>query len=538
MPLKTCSYTISEALTTLKKGVLLFLLLEHLNIDQEEIIGVSGDKHPKVSFNKDGFSKIINTNIDVPFIEKNATTQSIKINDLNKLLQALSSQKIMAKFPYFFSMHQETQYDNVNAVIEDHGQVNRCEKMQRTWQQWGVLALPHLISSHQALQRILAAKMKRPLAHHLDISTLENGLSIEYQCEIYSNHVYGAKLLDIWHDYLMSTYPQSRHPKKFLEWLSKQSPTKLQNYGINHLDALPKVNYLTTPTQRTPWLLHFKPGNIVEGASLPKPTKQEELLEIIYVLGLLENKEVFLGGVKKRGVINHSSFFGGEKTQGAGKIILKSTLDTTNSLSWIFHKMDNNSGHIKPTDQMTIKILEKLMRLGLDLKAIAWNSKWGAAGQYDENALIALKRLKQDFSYVKIFETTHSISSKRLEKIALFAQHGAVKELLCYLTVRSYKISINEVITTSMFIMHTLKNHLLHCEKGTLQQKEKPQTARKLVNQAIELLKNSGIYCPEFEEELEVIILQFKNRPTPQQTIKETQENSLNQKAHSHYNGL
>lgn len=229
-------------------------------------------------------------------------------------------------------------------------------------------------------------------------------------------------------------------------------------------------------------------------------------------------------------MINHSSFFGGEQTQGAGKIILKSKLDTTNNLHWILHKMDNNSGHIKPTDQMTIKILEKLVRLGLDLKTIAWNSKWGSVGQYDENALIALKRLKQDFSYIKIFETTHSINSKRLEKIALFARDGAVKELLCYLAVRSYKISINEVITTSLFIMQTLKNHLLLWEQGIVQHKEKPQTARKLVKQSIELLKNAGIYCSEFEEELEVIIFRFKNRPTLQQGVNEAQENSLSRK--------
>ena len=47
---------------------------------------------------------------------------------------------------------------------------------------------------------------------------------------------------------------------------------------------------------------------------------------------------------------------------------------------------------------------------------------------------------------------------------------------------------------------------------------------------SIELLKNAGIYCSEFEEELEVIIFRFKNRPTLQQGVNEAQENSLSRK--------
>ncbi|CAM4505642.1 MAG: hypothetical protein LEGION0403_FIIPPAGN_01945 [Legionella sp.] len=119
----------------------------------------------------------------------------------------------------------------------------------------------------------------------------------------------------------------------------------------------------------------------------------------------------------------------------------------------------------------------------------------------------------------------HALSSQKI--MAKFPYFFSITEETQYDNVNSIIEDHGQINRCKN--MQTIKNHLLLCEKGTLQHKEKLQTAGKLVKLAIELLKNAGMYCPEFEEELEVIILQFKNSPT-RQSLNEVQENNLNRK--------
>jgi hypothetical protein len=529
--------TIADILLIIKKGMTLLLLSEYYGIRPEDIVGICGNKYPKISFTKKGFAKILNKDNYLVFTEKNEHGRLIRINDLNKLLQFLSSQKILTRFPHFLVLIDENQYSNLSEPVEDNNElINRCINMQMMWKDWGDAGLAHIISSFQSLQRVAAAKMKKPLFFDFE-DTIENGLSIEYQGEFYADHLYGAKLLDIWHIYLMSE--EKRSPKKFLGWVQSLSAQQLQEYGIKNINEIPHVNYMNNELQRAPWIIQCMPGNRIEGPNIPPPTEENSEIEIIYAIGRSKNKLDFFGGPKRRGVINHSSFFGGGHTEGAGRMILKCKVNTDDKLYWVLYKMDNNSGHIKPNDKMTLYTLKELERIGFDLDAISWSSKWGSVGQRGESATMALRRLQKDLVPIQILDTKVSISSKRVDKIARFAKNGAIKELSLYLMLRVYKITVQEAKSVALLIMKTLENHLLLFKNGAILQREKAQYARKLANQATGLLKNAAITSPEFEMALENSVSQYEsNLLLPQNNVTKQENDNVNitfkNIAHSH----
>ncbi|MBN9226710.1 MULTISPECIES: hypothetical protein [Legionella] len=509
---KKQNYVISDGLITVKKGMLLLALAEYFNLQHDDIVGITNSKKPEIAFTKKGMDKILSKGDDAIFPNKNTTNRSIKIADIDEVLRALSSQAIFKKFPMFFLIADEKKYADLNQTIGDIELIERCDSMQMMWKQWGNVGLPHLISSHQALQRLLATKMSKPLANEFNDKHIKNnGLSIEYQCEIYGNQLYGAKLLDIWHEYLLNTDSATKNPNDFLQWVSGLCPKKLSEFDIN-LSEIPKVNYMVSPTQREPWLLHFKKGNIVEGKNVPKGNTPGEELEIIYALGNSEGDTIdFFGGPKKRGTINHSSFFGGGQVDGAGRIILRSKMNgSTGSIEWFFHSMDNNSGHIKPDDHMTLKILTRLETLGLDLTAILWVSKWGSVGQRGETAALALQRLRGSVnqSDLRVVNSIDSLdtTSNRLGKIAEFANNGAIQKLHQYLIMRSFKITVNEAAHTALLIKDALHKHADQLPSAPLTQQKTLKQLEELGDLAVGLLKNIGIRAPAFEAEVANII--------------------------------
>lgn len=479
------SHSIIEIIALLKKGLLLLALGEHLQIKPDQIVGISDEQDRSIIFfTKEGVAIALeNPSFSLKIDSHN---RSITIENIDRLLLLLSGEKIFNKFPLVQRMLDEKQYTDPRLLVEDDGLFNRCSNMQKMWKDWGSQGQAHLIASHQALQRIIGAKMKEPLSYHFDENDLiANGLSIEYQSEIYAGGLYGAKLLDIWHHYLVSETPQNHPPKQFLSWLQSLSTETLQQFEIKDLAEIPRVEYMTSAEQRRPWLLHFKPGNVVECEKLPKCGKNNEEFEIIYALGVSSKQLEFYGGPKKRGKINHSSFFGGQKVEGAGRIILKHERDANGHSQWIIKRMDNNSGHIKPSDKMTYMTLRQLSKLGVNLKKIEWNSKWGSVGQRHEAADLALKRLKFESSTEHYFPLMW-FYSKRVSKISNLSYNREFKKLYHYLHLRLFKIQVDEVLSVAFVI-----NDILHPNRADfIGENQTKQFGESLRAQVVELLKN------------------------------------------------
>lgn len=481
-------HSVSELIAVIQKGVLLLALAEHYQIKTQDIVGISDDpQNPSISFTKEGFAPF--NRLNAPYLKINPEGRIVTVTNIKKQLHLLSKEKIFNKFPSFWLITDEREYSDSTLFVKDKGLFKRCSDMQKMWKEWGSQGLPHLISSHQALQRVVASKMRNPLACDFNEDELiENGLSIEYQCEIYANGLYGAKLLDIWHAYLIKANPKTHHPRDFLEWLNNLSQKELNEFEITNLKEVPRVVYMSAHSQRKPWLLQFKPGNVVESEKLPKTAENDEETEIIYALGHSSDQLEFFGGPKKRGFINHSSFFAGKPVCGAGRIILRCQKDLNGHCQWIIHRMDNNSGHIKPNDEMTYKTLMQLKKLGVNLKRVGWQSKWGSIGQRDEAASLALSRLENRDLPVKTY-TEHFVNSKRILKITYLAFYGELKELNQYLYVRLFKIRVHEALTVASLINQALQRNFSSLF-GMIGSQDNQKFVRSLQNQAVQLLKN------------------------------------------------
>jgi hypothetical protein len=501
------TYTISDALSTLKAGLLILALAEYYDIKPSNVVGIVGEVIPRVYFDREGFLKVLAKENDILGEIKNTTNRAVTVIRLDHDLQLLSSLKIFKKFPLLQKVLDENQYININEAIGDDKLISRCKGMQARWKTWGDAGLVHLISSHQALQRLIASKMSKPLSIDMG-NKVDNGLSIEYQCEIYADHLYGAKLLEIWHHYLLNSESDEKDPKHFLTWLKSLPIEKLNEFGIASLDEISKVVYMTQHQERAPWQLQLEPGNIVSGSSVPPPKHSKEEMEIIYALGKSQSHvPYFFGGVKQRGTINHSSFFGGGKVNGAGRMLLKSEPDSPTTLRWVIHDIDNNSGHIKPDDQMSLETIERLQELGLDLKAILWTSKWGTVGVRNETADIALKRLKNDLECTAVNYAKPHIESTFLKKMNHYAEKGTLGAVHDLLVIKGHKVRHGESLAVSFLIMKALENHLSIYEDSVTAH---PEIAQSLSNQALKFLRNIGKKSPEFERDLENLIKRYE----------------------------
>lgn len=502
---KPHQYTVNDAIVIIKSGVMALALAEYYGIKVTNILGMVPDDLLHIYLDKEGFKKLSACKPQESVI-LNDIHDSALITSVGYQLSKLSHLSLFKKFPYFFEIINTKNYSDLNTVLENQELIKRCSLMQGLWQQWSSIGLAHILSSLQALQRHVSLKMKKPLLSNFELD-LKNGLSVEYQAEIYSNHLYGPVLFDAWHAYLLDPELE-KSPQLFLTWLKSLPTEKLTAFGITRLDDIPVVHYMSDAKERSAWQLNILPGNIVKNAQLPAPTKAGEEIEIIYTLGKSESTENhFFGGLKKRGTINHSSFFAGDKVDGAGRFVLKAEEDKNQCLNWVIHEADNNSGHIKPNDTMSINILTKLRSLGCDLRSIPWKSKWGSLGTRDETAESALKRLTNQCDELTVVfyrlpdSQLTSPLLKQIKKYADLGHLGSVDDL-----IRTHQLSTAEALATAFLIKEALQNHLTIIRQNTAH----PDVAQSLANQAQQLLRMIGKKSQYLNEKLEKLIEQYQ----------------------------
>lgn len=503
----TEAYTISHALTLIKTGVLALALAEHYEIKLSTLIGIVPGRLPKIFFDREGFSKLLKNDDGKLSLIKDSDTHAVVVLRPLHDLTLLLSLDICQQFPFLLEVLDKGNYDNIHLYLEDRILIDRCKSMQTMLKPWGEAGVVHFISCLQALQRQVATKMKRPMSP--EFGHITNGLSIEYQCEIYSHQLYGAKLLGIWHHYLMSVNPEKRHPNTFLPWLKTLTLEELNKFNISSLDDISTVCYMNNIEERASWLLQFDLGNRIISDAIPNPKQAGEEIEIIYALGSEEKNSPsqFYGGIKKRGTINHSSFFGGKKVDGAGRMLIKSQQDAK-GLSWVVHDVDNNSGHVKPDDDMSLKTLKRLKEIGLDLKRVAWTSKWGSIGAQDETAEIALKRLKNKGKHNDVTENAIPlITSDFINKLRVYSRQGLLGAINSLIMTERYQLTLSESPIAAYLIMNALDYHLQLFGRNTAT----PDLAKSLASSAIQFLHNVGKNSSELQERFNKQILSYED---------------------------
>lgn len=495
---------IDDALNILKTGVLALALCEYYQIKTTNIIGAVPDVAPIFYFDQDGFSKILSKDADILKLVIDTDARSAISLAPNADLKMLGSMNIFKRFPLLQTLLDPNNYPCTHQALQHTETLNHCKAMLGMWQHWSNEArFSHLISSLQSLSRLLAAKLKTPKVLDFE-SKIENGLSVEYQCEIYAEQLYGAKLLEIWHFYLMSSDTTTlKDPQLFLKWLALLSKSTLQEFGITDLKEVPRVVYMLTDEDRAKYRLEFRHGNVLENNALQKPKIPGEEIEIIYALG---KNLPFYGAVKKRGVINHSSFFGGKKVDGAGRILVKATADESGKLQWVIHAMDDNSGHIKPNNNMNLSTLLKMQELGLDLTKIKWVSTWGTPGATDETAAMALKRLKNDSEDVVIAEEKLPEKSEFINKLREYSEKALLGSMYDLVFIHRNRVTAAESSAAAILILHGLKNYIT---KYTMTNAA-PSIAKYLAAQALHFLRNVGKRSTEMEGELRALIQKYE----------------------------
>lgn len=494
--------TILDAINTVKTGLLTLALAEYGHIQLHNITGISPGSSPQFFFDEEGFNKISKLRLSITTILCHQS-HSIIFPVPEWQLKDFSSLKIFKKFPAFFDIININNYSNLKEKILNKRFYDRCYSMQTRWQYWKEAGIPHFISCLQTLQRQLASLMKNPFILDFDYD-LKNGLSFEYQSEIYSNHLYGAKLLDAWHIYLMES--KGKHPELFSKWLATQSQQKLAEMDILHLNDIPTVKYITDDKERQQWQLTITLEKIVKNDLLPIPKKVNDEIEIIFDLGKGKFSELqFFGAIKQRGYINHSTFFAGEKVFGAGRMRLKAIPAKNQSLHWMIHAVDDNSGHIKPNDKMNIHILEALKKIGCDLNSIDWKTVWGHPGLRIETAEMAYNRLKNHCIEIKM----PALDNEQLKTPFLIQLNDAAREgLLGKINdlLNTHALTSDESIPTANLIKKGLTTHLFFYTNNPAH----PNTASQLALKAKKILRDAGTQSKEFENDLEKIILNYK----------------------------
>jgi hypothetical protein len=393
-------YLISEVLSLFKTGLLTCEFINSYNINPSNIVKVIPEQQPIIYLNQDGFDKISSINDQKIHSIKNLDALSISFFDPDYTINELSSSSIMNKFPYFKEVLSNDSYSSLNNRVEDYLLVARCYNAHLSETIWKeATAMTYFVSLLQSLQRLLASVMIKPLAINY-AGGFKGGLSTEYTCEIYAQHRYGAKLLDFWHYYLIGPNPEQRHPDGFWQWLQNLTSDDLKTVGVTKLEEIPQIHYIADEKERSKWQLRFFPNNGVVGPSIGDPKQEGEKIELVYVLGMVkdgdEESSQFIGGIKVRGTIGHSSFFSGEKVLGTGRMILTAVKDGSDKLVWILTYISDESGHYKPNDCQSLLVLQRLKEFQVDLNKVKWSSRWGVIHTKNEVAEVAYKRLSEN----------------------------------------------------------------------------------------------------------------------------------------------
>ncbi len=480
-------YSIFNALQVMRASLVTLAFAERYGLPWSRVVSVivRPDQQLEIMLDEETFIALREQfAVDIPAgVIFNPAISSLIIQDPQQSLAALSGQAIFTKFPFYSEILDSSNYSATDLTIEK-SVLKRCMQMARMWEEWGKdEGVPHLLSSLQALFRQVAAKMENPFVLSLP-AVIENGLSVEYQCEIYADQLYGAKLLDIWNHYLLSADIKNRDLEKFKLWLRDYPNAELvKNFGINK-EKIPVVTYMRDQNLRKLWKLKINATSI-SGDHLPQPGC--EPMEIIYVLGREGTCVNFYGGVKERGTINHSSFFAGQKVEGAGRMILVPAQAADGSKSWKISYIDNNSGHIKPDKAMSINVLLALKDAGVNLEEISWRTKWGAPGLRDETAQQALQRMQKKFQIIDDEDELDAPSSLLVQKMIALAKRENLRDFChFYLAVR-HKITASEALSVAKTVLSKLETTL----NSGLTSEERVVLV-KLADQVLKLMHHSG----------------------------------------------
>lgn len=208
-----------------------------------------------------------------------------------------------------------------------------------------------------ALLTLAAEQTSKPIK---EVKQVEMPLFPLYDLEVEDPlHRYGLEMQnqhDLYEQTLVKN-PDWKWRDKFWEWLDTEGPGK----------TIPKVTYLNEK-DRQKYRVNFKKGK------LQIPVNYDENTELLYVL---DNKGNFFSGTKDRGSVDrkgffHSSFLAGAPVVGCGIM----HCDVEGNLL----KIDDHSGHYRPSEQQIFQTLKFLQSKGVDLShtTLEFEALWEA----------------------------------------------------------------------------------------------------------------------------------------------------------------